>query len=226
MDNVKKHLDSTIQDAVRDELDWTPEVDAAHIGVSAVNGAVTLSGEVDSYSERIAAKDAAFRVEGVTAVADDITVNHKGKGSGNGKSDTDIAEAVANALGWTAVLTPGAVQAEVSNHVVVLSGIVDWNYQRQAARRAVEHIAGVSFVDSRIRLARRPTAVDTVERIRNALVRNVEVDAHAITVTMDGTEVHLGGSVRSWAEKKQAEQATWASPNVTEVHNSIKIRPL
>jgi len=222
MDIQKKHLDNTIQDAVRDELDWTPEVNAAHIGVSAVNGAVTLSGEVDSYSERIAAKDAALRVEGVTAVADDITVNHKGKG----KSDTDVAEAVANALAWTAVLTPGTVQAEVSNHVVVLSGTVDWNYQRQAARRAVEHIAGVSFVDSRIRLARRPSAADTAERIKNALVRNVEIDSAAITVTLDGTEVHLGGSVRSWAEKKQAEQAAWASPNVTEVNNAIKIRPL
>lgn len=222
MDTAKKHLDNTIQEAVRDELDWTPEVNAAHIGVSAVNGAITLSGEVDSYSERIAAKDAALRVEGVTAVADDVTVNHKGKG----KSDTDIAEAVANALAWTAVLTPGSVQAEVSNHVVVLSGTVDWNYQRQASRRAVEHLAGVGFVDSRIRLARRPTAADTAERIKNALIRNVEVDANSITVTTDGTEVLLGGSVRSWAEKKQAEQAAWASPNVTEVHNSIKIRPL
>jgi osmotically-inducible protein OsmY len=84
----------------------------------------------------------------------------------------------------------------------------------------------VYFVDNRITLSPRPTARDTEEKIRRALVRNAVVDGDTISVTVRGTEVTLTGTVRSWAEKKQAGLSAWSSPTVSNVHNDIKVRPL
>lgn len=215
------HSDLDVQAAVVEELEWTPDVDPADIGVSVHEGVVTLSGEV-STAERGAAKRAALRVRGVSTVVDRMEVRDPNEGA---ISDTEVATAVNNALLYTADVPHATVQAEVRNHVVTLRGTVNWNYQRDAAHRAVERIAGVYFVDNRIALSPRPTAEDTEEKIRRALIRNAVIDGDSISVTVRGTEVTLTGTVRSWAEKKQAGHAAWASPTVSSVHNDIKVQP-
>jgi osmotically-inducible protein OsmY len=212
--------DLDVQSLVYDELEWTPEVDAAGIGVAVDGGAVTLSGEVESYAERLAANRAAFRVRGVRAVVDNITVHPKG---GWPVTETDVAKNVEHAL-EAASNVPDSVHAQVREHVVTLTGEVEWDYQRRAARRAVQFLDGVYTVRDDINLSSRPTAADTQDRIARALVRNAQLDAHAITVAVEGGKVTLIGTVRSAAERVQAEQAAWASPHVTEIDNRIAVR--
>lgn len=212
--------DHALQTAVRDELEWTPEVDAARIGVAVDGGAVTLSGEVEDYAERIAAKHAALRVRGVGTLVDNMSIHPKAAWP---VTETDIAKEVERAL-HAAHNVPDSVKAEITGHTVVLTGEVQWDFQRRNARRAVEHLRGVSGVDSRITLSARPTAADTGERITNALVRNAQLDANHITVEVTGNTVTLTGHVRSWAEKEQAGFAAWASPHVTQVNNRIVVR--
>lgn len=212
--------DLDVQSLVYDELQWTPEVDAAGIGVAVDEGAVTLSGEVESYAERLAANRAAFRVRGVRAVVDNITVHPKG---GWPVTETDVAKNVEHAL-QTASNVPDAVHAQVNEHIVTLTGEVEWDYQRRAARRAVQFLTGVYTVRDEITLSSRPASLDTQERIGRALVRNAQLDARGINVTAAGNKVTLTGTVRSAAERLQAEQAAWASPHVTEVENRITVQ--
>lgn len=218
--STSMRTDEDIQTAVQDELDWAPDVDAAGIGVAVEDGAVSLSGEVDSYAEQIAAKRAALRVRGVTAVVDDLVVHPK---TSRTVSEMDIAKQVEHALVWSTNV-PDTVKAEIRNHVVTLTGQVGWEFQRQAAQRAVQYLEGVYSVRNRVTLKPRATAADTEKRIRSALMRNAQVDSNTIDATVSGNKVTLTGTVRSWAEKKQAGQAAWASPHVTDVDNRIVVR--
>jgi osmotically-inducible protein OsmY len=210
--------DKEIQAAVEEELDWTPEVNAAHIGVSVDGGRVMLSGKVDSIAEQTAATKAALRVNGVIGIEDDLAVRH----DPNSYADSDIQHSVDRILEWTSGV-PSSIKATVHERKVVLTGQADWNYQRVAAAKAVGRVFGVVSVENRVTLKRRPTADDTAERIRNALVRNATLDSNTITVSLSGSEVTLTGAVHSWAEKKQAGLAAWSSPNVTDVKNEITV---
>jgi osmotically-inducible protein OsmY len=217
---TKLQTDHQLQQAVESELEWTPDVDAADVGVSVEDGSVTLSGELDNYAERMAAKRAALRVNGVAAVVDNITI--RARSTSWAVSDTDIGKAVVSAL-KSSLTVPDTVKAEIKAGVVILTGQVQWDFQRNAARRAVEHLRGVVSVDSRITLSPRASSKDTTRLIKEALVRNASVDADHITVIADGTTVTLTGTVRSWSERNQAGYAAWSSPHVTEVHNLINV---
>lgn len=212
--------DHDIQTDVQDELEWTPDVDAAGIGVAVDDSTVTLSGEVDDYAERTAAKRAALRVRGVSTVVDALTVHPTATTT---VTETDIAKEVERALKW-ATNVPDSVKAELIGHNVILTGEVQWDFQRQAAKAAVRYLRGVYTVNNMITLRARPSATDAVERIKNALVRNAQLDASHIAVTVAGNSATLTGNVRSWAEKKQAGAAAWASPHVTDVDNRLVVQ--
>lgn len=213
--------DHEIQKAVQDELDWTPDVNAARIGVAVDKGSVTLSGEVDSYMERIAATRAALRVHGVSAIADELVVNPPVLGI---TTDTSIAKAIETALEWS-VTVPDGVKARVHDHHVTLTGTVDWEYQRVAARRLAEGVKGVRDVTDLIALTPRASASETSRNIHAALVRNAGIDAGDIHVTTSGTTVTLSGVVKSIAERRRAASAAWASPHVTSVVNDLMVVP-
>jgi osmotically-inducible protein OsmY len=214
--------DQDIQTAVEAELDWTPDVQAASIGVAVDDSVVALSGEVDSFAERIAAKHAALRVHGVNAVVDHLSVHPNSRLS---ISSTDIGKEVEHAL-RSASNVPETVKAEIEGHEVILTGQVNWDFQRRAAQRAVQYLRGVYSVNNRITLTSRASAVDTKEHINKAIIRNAELDAKAIHVSVVDNKATLSGTVRSWAEKRQAERAAWSSPHVTDVDNRIVVRSL
>lgn len=214
--------DMRIQDLVRDELEWASDVDAANVGVAVNDRTVTLSGEVHDYSHLLAAKRAALRVRGVTAVVNDLRVHPP---TSLVVTETDIAKEVDRALrGATNI--PDTVKAEVNGSHVTLSGQVRWDFQRRAAEHAVQHLRGVHSVRNSIALAPRAAADDTAARIKHAIIRNAQLDAKTINVAATGNKVTLTGTVRSWAEKRQAEAAAWSSPHVTQVDNHITVLAL
>jgi osmotically-inducible protein OsmY len=213
--------DMDIRERVEKELDWTRQVeDSANIGVAVDNGVVALSGEVSTYSQKVAAAKAALRTRGVTAVANDIVVRYTGRKS----TDAEIAEAARNVLALTVTVPKDSIKIEVRDAVVTLSGVVDWDYQRRAAKRAIENTPSVEGVFSQISLKPRVSAIETESMVKRAILRNASLDAKSISVDVIGNRVVLHGTVASYAEKKQAGLAAWSSPHVTEVDNKILIR--
>ncbi|MFE4471004.1 BON domain-containing protein [Leifsonia sp. NPDC056824] len=213
--------DLTVRRAVESELAWTPDVTAPAIGVAVDGGVVTLTGDVGTLHERIAVVEATQRVAGVRTVADELRLPAPG-GDPHGRT---LAAAVDGILAWTAGVPRTRIHADVEGHRVVLTGEVEWDSERVAAKRAVERLHGVHEVESRIELSRRPQADDVAEQIRNALVRNAILDAARITVTVDGDEITLTGSVGSWTEHQQALRTAWSSPHVRQVHDRLRVEP-
>ena len=203
-----------------EELEWTPSLDVADVGVSVQHGAVTLSGVVATYAERREAERAALRVRGVTAVAEELRVQPEER---DVVHDDQLAGTVARALADSADVPAHSVAVVVRQGVVMLSGTVETHQQRAAARRIVAGLRGVRGIDSRIELRRRPSAPDAQERIRAAIRRNAVIDANHVTVRMEDTTAVLEGTVRSFAERRQAEHAAWASPHVTAVEDRIRV---
>jgi osmotically-inducible protein OsmY len=206
---------------VIDELRWDPAVGRSEIAVAAEEGVVTLVGRVDSYAKRIAAIRAAERVAGVAVVVDDIDVRLTADAR---RTDDQLAHAVAAVLLWDVEVPEDRVKAEVRKGLVTLDGEVDWHYQRAAAERAVRSLTGVTGVYNRLLVRKQPSIPDVRSRIEKSLARNAEIDARKIRVdTADGTVI-LRGTVRSRAERDDAERAAWSAPGVTRVRDEIAIQ--
>ena len=209
---------------VEDALTWEPSFDAADIGVSVDNGIITLRGEVASYSAKSAAERVALRVYGVKAVANDLNVRLLG---GTEKTDSEIAQAAVSALQWNTLVPANRVSVAVSNGWITLTGNLDWQYQKDAAVRAVRDLMGVRGVDNNIAVQVKPHVrnVDVGDKILAAFRRSAEIDARRISITTQDGMVILTGNVHSWAERREAERAAWAAPGVTQVEDRLSIAP-
>lgn len=212
-----------LQKDVMAEIKWDPQLESVHtqIGVASNDGVITLSGVVDSYGQKMAAEKAAQRVYGVKVVASDLEVRLAGWAA---KNDTEIAEAVRNALKWNSAVNEDRIEVKVDNGWVTLDGEVQWRYEKISAQHNVEGLVGVRGVTNTIRIKQKP--IDTKEirnKIAAAFHRSATLDANAIKLEISGGRVTLTGTVSSWAEKESAEQIAWKSPGVLVVDNRIEI---
>lgn len=214
--------DTELQQDVMEELKWEPTIRATEIGVGVTDGVVTLSGYVDSYWKKWSAERAAARVFGVKAVVEKIEVRLPGTLQ---RSDEEIGEAAANALGWNVSVPYERIKLQVERGTVTLTGDVDWWYQKDEAEHAVRRLKGVVRVSNQIGVKPVVKPQDLKSKIESAFRRNALLDARRIRIETLGGRVILRGSVRTWAERGEAQWAAWAAPGVSEVENDISVIP-
>lgn len=211
--------DNHIKQAVLDELKWEPSVNAAHIGVTAKDGVVTLMGSVETYAEKHAAETATLRVKDVKAVAEEIevklpfSVKH---------GDAEIAAAAVARLAWNVSLPRDAIKVTVTNGWVTLTGEVHWHYQHNAAADAVRTLWGVRGVSNHIAIKPQANAGNIKSDIMLALHRSWFAPNNIHVAANDG-EVTLSGSVDYWDQRALAGTTAWAAPGVTSVTNDIRV---
>ena len=203
-----------------DELAFAPSLDAASIGVAAEHGVVTLSGHVTSYTQKMAAERAAWRVKGVKGIAQEIEVRVPGH---KRRADDEIAQRALSILAWSEEVPHDAVKVRVSDGWITLSGKVRWNHQRLAAESAVRELSGVFGVINQISLDNPVESTDVRKRIADALARRTSLEADRIGIDVDGTTVTLTGNVDNWDERVAVECAAWAVNGVRNVVDRLRI---
>jgi osmotically-inducible protein OsmY len=208
-----------LKQSVLDELKWEPSVTAAHIGVIAKDGVITLSGHVENYAEKHAAETAVGRVKGVKAVAEELEVRLP---FDTKRGDDAIAAAAIDRLAWDVSVPRDAVKVKVEKGWVTLTGQVGWHYQREAAEQDVRRLFGVIGVSNQTTVKPRPDASNISDNIVDALHRTW-FDPKTVTVTTEGGKVRLTGTVHSWRDREMAESTAWAAPGATTVENDIAI---
>jgi osmotically-inducible protein OsmY len=214
--------DLELQRDVLEELEFEPSVNAAHIGVTANKGVVTITGFVTSYAEKLAADCATRRVKRVKAIAEEIVVRLP---SDTKHADNEIAARAIDILKWQVRVPADRITVKVERGIVTLTGEVEWRYQKTDAEHAVHKLTGVVYVINQIRIAAPVHTLEVKEKIQKALQRSAELEALGITVQTDGGKVILSGKVRAWYERELAEQAAWSAPGVTAVEDHLTVDP-
>lgn len=209
-----------LQQDVIAELSFEPSIDARNIGVVATDGVITLSGTVPTFPDKRGAEQAAERVRGVRAVADETSVDLP---SLHRRNDQEIAAAAVNALSWQVTVPDDSIKVQVEEGWLTLDGSVEQEFQRHAALEAVRHLIGVRGVENCIAIKPLIDGTDLKVKIEDALKRSATLEAAAIEVSVTGNEVDLSGSVRSWTERNDADRAAWSASGVRTVNNNLKV---
>ncbi|TSJ44961.1 BON domain-containing protein [Fluviicola chungangensis] len=209
-----------LQKDVQDTIKWEPLLKAAEIGVIVKDGIVTLTGTVDNYAKKLQAEKAAKSVIGVKALVEELEVKFA---NSQKKDDGDIAEDVLFSLRTDLLVPDEKIQAKVENGWVTLDGEVHWDFQREAAKRSIEHITGVRGVFNHLKI--RSELNDDIEQraIEAALHRSWAVNDKDIRVHVQGRTVKLTGTVASLYQKEEAGRIAWKTPGIWHVDNELEV---
>jgi osmotically-inducible protein OsmY len=211
-----QELQTDVENAIR----WEPLLNAAEIGVTAKDGVVSLTGDVDSYAKKIEAENAAKRVVGVKAIVEKIQVKFPSEWT---KTNAEIAKEVLTALSANWSVPKDKVTVKVEDGWITLEGELPWNYQREAAKNAVQFLMGVKGVTNNVKIKAESNEAIEKKDVEDAIGRSWLVDDSDIKVSVSGTTVTLSGTANSWYQKEEAARIAWNTPGIWHVKNDLVV---
>ena len=215
--------DEQIKKDIVDELYWDTSIDASKVSVTVDHGVVTLTGEVPTYGELTTARSAAWRIEGVLDVMDNLTVSYVMPPEL--PSDTELRTRVINILTWEPAIDETELTASVTDGIVTVEGTVDSYWKRPYVENRIAGLRGVLGIENRIAVVptRKMTDEVVAQDVTSALKRDVLVDPRNVTVAVTDGIVTLTGSVPGWASRHSAERDAANTAGVVAVRNELKI---
>ncbi|MFY7965007.1 MAG: BON domain-containing protein [Chitinophagaceae bacterium] len=210
-----------LQTDVQNAIKWQPLLHAAEIGVTVHDGIVTLTGTVDNYSKKLQAENAAKNVVGVKAVVEKMEVHHHN--SWDKKNDNDIADEILKAYKWNWQIPNDKLHVKVENGWVILTGELNWNYQKEEAANTIKSLEGIVNVTNNITIKSETVNAMEKEVIEHHLRRNWALNADDINVQVNGTKVTLSGTVGSLYQKEEAGRITWNTPGIWSLENNLNV---
>lgn len=209
-----------LQADVQNAIKWEPLLSAAEVGVTAKDGVVTLTGDVDSFAKKLEAENAAKRVIGVKVLIENIEVKFANSWS---KTDAEIAKEVLIAFRSNSSIPDDKVKVTVEDGWLTLEGTLPWNYQREAAKNALHYLDGVKGLTNNIKI--KSETEDSIEQedVKKAIARSWSVDDTDIEVKVTGKTVTLSGTVNSWYQKEEAGRIAWNTAGIWNVNNELAV---
>lgn len=235
VDPILLPKDMNIREAVEEALLLDPAVESTEVTVRAEGSRVSLSGNVDSWQEKVLCGKVAKGVKGVTALENNLRVEWTKE-----RSDPEIMAEVKKALEWNALVDHALIDVEVREGEVILSGIVGSAAEKSEAYMdaLVSGVKSVNASQLKVRkwardkdlrdskyIARSAEQIESA--IKDALLYDPRVSSFKITpdVVDDGSRIILRGTVDNLRAKRAAAQDARNTVGVWKVENRIKVRP-
>ena len=212
--------DKMLQNDVLDALNGEPLTATSEINVMVSHGIVTLTGKVDHFSKKFQAENAVRNVIGVKEVIDTIDVSIN---SWEQKNDIEITAELLSVFRWNWNTLNNTIKVNVINSWVTLSGELEWNYQREAAKTVASNLIGVKGVTNLITIKPNEGIELNKRALEHALKSHVALDVSDIIVAVSDFDVTLKGSVDTWYQKELAGRIAWKAPGVVTVTNELVI---
>jgi len=209
-----------LQTDVQNAIKWEPLLNAAEIGVTVKDGIVSLTGIVDSYAKKMEAENAAKKVIGVKALVEKIEVKFPSSWS---KTNVEIATEVLTALDSNWSVPKDKITVKVEDGWITLEGELPWNYQKEAAKSAVNYLIGVKGVTNNIKIKAESHDAIKQKDVEDAIGRSWSVDDSNIQVSVSGTTVTLTGTVHSWYQKEEAGRIAWNTLGIWHMKNELAV---
>lgn len=212
--------DDILRQNVIQALKWELfSVDCTIIVISK-NGVITLKGNVDTYKKKIEAERISSTISGVQSVINkiDVTIN-----SWEQKNDIAITNEILTIFRWNWNTLNDTIKVKVLEGWVTLSGELEWNYQKEAARQAIVSLIGVKGVNNKINIkSQLDTKIDKTT-LRLALENHLALDSKDIEIEVLDSKIILKGTVESWYQKEIAGFIAWKTRGVISVENELLI---
>lgn len=206
---------------VMEKLKFESGLDDSNITISIKgDNVIVLGGKVRSYAEKRLAEEAVESVDKVKGIADELSVELD---IGYRRSDAEIAKAALDVLKWSFFVPHEKIKVIVENGHLTLTGTVDFYYQKERAKKAVQDLYGVTFITNNIDVKRTFTKQEVKNQIVKEFERNARIDANNVRVEVEDSKVILRGKVKNLDEVKEARKAAWSVQGVSNVVDELTI---